>query len=368
MNKLDESLLKSFTILLVDDVPDNLKVLGDLLVLEGYKVLQVSNGEQALRVAEKEKPGLILLDIMMPGMDGFEVCRRLKENEGLRDIPVLFISALNETGDIVKALNAGGVDYINKPFRAEEVKARVGTHLMLYRQSKELQKLVAEKDKFFSIIAHDLRGPSSGFMALSNQLADESRILTDIQRKKMTTLMNHSAKNTYKLLENLLQWSKMVQGITTFSPERLNLKILIGECVNLKWEMARAKNINLAMDVPDDLHVFADDNMIKTVIRNLLSNGIKFTPDGGNVTIFSKPTENKTVVISVKDTGIGMDLQLQENLFRIDTFNKRLGTSGEQSTGLGLILCKEFVEKHGGSIWIESVVNQGSVFSFDIPD
>ena len=161
-------------ILIVDDVPANLKVLGDMLKSEGYKVRPVLSGMQAIQVAEKEKPDIILLDVMMPDMNGYEVCKLLKENKNLCDIPVIFISALSDTADIVKALNSGGVDYISKPFQGEEVRARVATHIKLYLQNKELQKLNAEKNKFFSIIAHDLRGPLGGLMGLAEIISDES--------------------------------------------------------------------------------------------------------------------------------------------------------------------------------------------------
>src|ERR1035437_6045005 len=160
-------------ILIVDDVSTNLKILGAILKNSGYKVRPVPHGILALQATEREKPDLILLDIMMPDMDGYEVCRRLKENPKFCDVPIIFISALSEPDDIVRALNTGGVDYITKPFRAEEVKARVATHLKLYKQSKELKELNATKDKFFSIIAHDLRGPLSGLIGLAELVTDE---------------------------------------------------------------------------------------------------------------------------------------------------------------------------------------------------
>ena len=365
---------KKSSILLVDDVPANLKLLGGILHDEGYGIRSAINGELALEVAEKEKPDLILLDIMMPGIDGFEVCRRLKANPGLADIPVIFISAMGDTGAIVKSLTLGGVDYINKPFQAEEVIARVSTHLKLHKQSmallnlnKELQELNVTKDKFFSIIAHDLRGPLGGFLGLTKIIANEPQILTDDQNKEMASALYSSAQNTYDLLQNLLEWSQMVRGNTTFIPQNLVLKDIITECLSLATESAREKSISLIMEISDELQVFADSNMLQTIIRNLLSNSIKFTRHRGRVTIAAEPAENNMIVISVKDTGIGMNNEMVQNIFRIDVNTKRTGTNNEASTGLGLLLCKEFVEKHGGEIVVKSVENKGSEFFFTIP-
>ena len=205
MSAIIEPVGKISTILLVDDVAANLKLLGEILSTEGYKIRQVTSGLQALKVASIEKPDLILLDIMMPGMDGFEVCRQLKLNEGLKDIPVIFISALNDTENIVKALAAGGVDYINKPFQEQEVLARVRTHLKLRCQNRELFELNATKDRFFSIIAHDLRGPLGGFMGLTEIMADENQYFTAGERAEMMSDLRQSARNTFTLLENLLE-------------------------------------------------------------------------------------------------------------------------------------------------------------------
>lgn len=361
-------------ILIVDDVPANLKVLGDILKGEGYKVRPVPSGMLALKVAEKEKPDLILLDIMMPGMDGFEVCRRLKENPVLKNIPVIFISALNDTKDIVKALHAGGVDFITKPFQAEEVLARVSTHLKLFKQSeklliqsKELQALNATKDKFFSIIAHDLRGPLGGFMALSELMADESQAFTPEQKKGMITALGSSSRNIFNLLENLLEWSQMQQGNTAFRPQIINLKKIATDCIKINGDAARAKGITVSADISQDQEVFADTNMLQAVIRNLVSNAIKFTPKGGQVSVSAGLAENNTSVIFVKDSGIGMNPQMVADLFKINVNSSRPGTEGENSTGLGLLLCKEFVEKHEGELWVESKEGLGSAFYFSIP-
>jgi signal transduction histidine kinase len=361
------SILNIPNILIVDDIPANLKVLGDILKGEGYKVRPVPSGALALQVAEKERPDLILLDIMMPDMDGYEVCRRLKENKLLHDIPVIFISALSETNDVVKALKFGGVDYITKPFRAEEISARVKTHIKLRRQSIELQELNVTKDRFFSIIAHDLRGPMGGFMGLTDLLTEELSNMSMAEIQEFLWSMRDSATNLFKLLENLLQWARVQQGGIIFSRERVLFRPIVTESLEMIQESAKKKGITIICDISDQLEVFADGNLIQTVIRNLVSNAVKFSTRGGTVNISAKTTEDESVEISVKDMGIGMNPYMVENLFRIDVKNGRPGTEGEQSTGLGLLLCKEFIEKHGGHIRVESEVGKGSVFTFNIP-
>lgn len=354
-------------ILIVDDVLANLRLLDHILREKGYKVRPVTNGTLALQVAEKEKPDLVLLDIMMPDIDGFEVCRRFKENPKLSDVPIIFISALNDTKDIVKALTSGGADYITKPFKAEEVRVRVATHLNIYFQQKELQKLNAQKDKFFSIIAHDLRGPFSSFLGVT-QLLDE--MLPELSREEIRDFaasMRTSATNLYSLLENLLQWAKNQQGLTPFTPMKELLLSLVNESILTLLEPAKNKGIEIVINIDSNIEVFADKNMLQTVIRNLVSNAIKFTPKGGNITLSAKANSASDVEISVKDSGIGMDEAMVNNLFQLDAKTNRPGTEGEMSTGIGLLLCKDFVETHGGAIRVESEEGKGSVFQFNIP-
>ncbi len=365
----DNTLNNRFTpnILMVDDVGTNLKLLDDILNPEGYKTRPVPNGELALIAAEKEKPDLILLDIMMPGIDGFEICRRLKENPGLSDIPIIFISALGDTDNIVKALTAGGVDYINKPFQAEEVKARVRTHLKLHRQSKELRELNATKDKFFSIIAHDLRGPFSGFLGLSKLLAEELPGLTQKEIQKMSGSMRDSATNLFNLLENLLEWSRMQQGGIIFNPESIWLMSIMNDSMSPVMDSADKKGVEIRYEIHADLEVFADAYMLASTIRNLASNAVKFTRKGGKITIAAKTVPGNLVEFSVRDTGIGMNPEMVADLFRIDVQNNRRGTENEPSSGLGLLLSKDFVEKHQGQIWVDSEEEKGSTFYFTLP-
>ncbi|MEI6436661.1 MAG: hybrid sensor histidine kinase/response regulator [Bacteroidota bacterium] len=360
-------------ILIVDDIPENLKILADILEDEGYKVRPVLNGIQALQVAEKEKPDIILLDILMPGMDGFEVCQRLKESQNLNDVPIIFISALSETNNIVNALKSGGADYIIKPFRAEEVKARVATHLKLFQQRQELlqrsddlQKLNAEKDKFFSIIAHDLRSPFHGFLGLTQIIAEELSNMTLNEIQKIAVTMRNSATNMFRLLENLLEWAQMAQGLIPFNPEVVHLPTFMRKSLSMSRESAISKGIELTSDIPDELMVFADPNMLQTIIRNLVSNAVKFTSKGGTINVSAKAAGDSSVEISIKDDGIGMNTEMLGDLFRLDVKTNRDGAEGEPSAGLGLILCKDFIERHGGKLSVESEEGKGSRFSFSI--
>lgn len=234
-------------------------------------------------------------------------------------------------------------------------------------KNEELQKLNAEKDKFFSIIAHDLRGPLGGILGIAEMMEEGIEDFTDDEKKVIMTHLVSSARNTFTLLENLLEWAQMDRGLSKFSPQKLDLNVMVTECRNIVTETAIKKRIELIVAIPNQQEVVADKNMVQTVIRNLLSNAIKFTPQGGKVTISAMPAENNMVVVSVKDTGIGMNDKMRSDLFRIDTNTKRPGTEGEHSTGLGLLLSKEFVSKLGGKIWVESEEFKGTVFSFTIP-
>ncbi len=354
-------------ILIVDDISANLVLLGHILRNIGYKVRPVPNGELALKVAENEKPDLIFLDIMMPDMDGFEVCRRIKSNSKLSDIPIIFISALNDTDDIVKALECGGADYITKPFKAEEVKARAAIHLRLHLQNVELIKANAEKDKFFSIIAHDLRSPFSCFLGMTQTLED---ILPDLSMEEIHSFaksMRSSATNLFRLLENLLEWSRIQQGLIPFEPEESALLPVTEESLSIIYESAAKKGVEIELDIPEDLIVLTDKNMALTILRNLISNAVKFTPKGGKVTISAKKSNKDFAEISVTDTGIGMPPSILDNIFRPDVKTNREGTDGEASTGLGLLLCREFIDRNKGTIKVISEDGVGSVFTFTVP-
>jgi len=235
-------------------------------------------------------------------------------------------------------------------------------------RTTELQAIDAEKDKFFSIIAHDLRSPLSGFLGLTEVISEGFQQMDLEEIREIILLMKNSATNLYQLLQNLLEWSGMQRGLITFSPTSILLRPKIAESIELVMQAAALKDIEISLDVADDIAVSADINMVGVILRNLLSNAIKFTPKGERIAVSAKSISNYMIQISVKDTGIGMNQNIIDNLFRINTNTNRKGTEGEYSTGLGLIISKDFVEKHGGKLSIESEKGEGTVFHFTLPN
>jgi len=234
-------------------------------------------------------------------------------------------------------------------------------------KNEELIKLNAEKDKFFSIIAHDLRSPFQGFLGLTELMTEELPSMSQDEIQEMNVMMKDSASNLFRLLENLLEWARMQRGITTFHPRSILLKPATIENMATVQESANKKEIGISCKIPEDLVVFGDENMLGCMIRNLASNAVKFTLTGGKVTIAAKPISNGRIEISIKDTGIGMSKEMIDNLFRLDINTSRKGTAGEPSTGLGLIICKDFIEKHGSKLRIESEEEKGTTFYFTLP-
>lgn len=381
MNNSFTELPRKPLILIVDDIPKNLQVLSSILSNYGYQISFASNGKQALSVIKTGKPDLILLDIMMPEMDGYEVCKILKEKEDTANIPVIFLTGISEMTDIIKGLQIGAVDYVTKPFNSTELTIRVKTHLELklardtiieyvnelQQTQDELKQANANKDKFFSIIAHDLRGPFSGFLGLSELLTTEFDQLEKTEIVQIGESLNKAAKRVFELIENLLEWARAQMGRIEFTPVQINLQEAIDRISKIFKATANNKDISLENNVDDDIIVFADNNMLNTILRNLTSNALKYTVRGGKITYSSNAQDDNSIEINVTDTGVGMKEEVMEKLFRIDVKHSTPGTEKEQGTGLGLLLCKEFVEKHNGKISVKSVLNQGSTFTFTLP-
>ena len=233
-------------------------------------------------------------------------------------------------------------------------------------KNEQLQAINAEKDKFFSIIAHDLRGPLSAFVAATQILTEEVQTMETKDILDITMSMKTSATNIFSLLENLLEWSRLKRGGLDFVPEKLNLGKTVSECVAVLSESARKKEIDILVYIPNEMEVLADKHMLETVVRNLISNAIKFTFTGGKVSVTAEYTGDHSAEIRVIDSGIGMTPELKNKLFMINEKTNRNGTKGELSTGLGLLLCKEFIEQCGGKIWVNSEAGKGSTFFFTL--
>ncbi|MGQ9819705.1 MAG: ATP-binding protein [Candidatus Kapaibacteriales bacterium] len=248
----------------------------------------------------------------------------------------------------------------------QEVERRKVIEAELRKSEQQLREVNATKDKFFSIIAHDLKNPIGAFKNVLELLYESYNDFTKEELIEFIEPLNDSAKQLFNLLENLLLWSRAQTGRIEKNPETFNLYELIKQNINLLKLQAENKNITLTNEVNDQIEVFADMNMITTVIRNLINNAIKFTPNGGRITITAM-TQNDFATVCITDTGIGMSIEDQQKLFRLDTHHTNLGTNKEKGTGLGLIICKEFVEANGGRIWVESKEGEGSRFCFTIP-
>jgi signal transduction histidine kinase len=355
-------------IFVVEDIPRNLQIVCNMLKKEGYRIGAAGSGKQALGMIEEAKPDLVLLDVMMPEMDGFEVCEQLKKNPATKDIPVIFLTAKTEITDIVKGFEAGAVDYVTKPFNSTELLTRVKTHLQLKFTWDLLRELIATRDKFFAIIAHDLINPLQALIFSADLLHSSYDSLDDEMRKEYIKRFYNNSTQIAALLENLLDWSSAQRGKIPFHPGRIDLGFLAGENVDLLKENAKKKNISVSLEIAPETIAFGDENMIRAVIRNLLSNALKFTEPGGEVRISaSKPDGNDKVEITVSDNGIGINEEEIQDFFRIDVRHNSRGTANEKGTGLGLILCKEFVEKNNGTIKVTSVPGSGSSFTFTLP-
>ena len=353
-------------ILLVDDNTNNLGVLYSYLDAEQFTVLVSQSGERGVELARREKPDLILLDILLPGMSGFETCAKLKEIPQTAEIPVIFISALTDVDDKVRGFHAGGVDYITKPFQHEEVLARINTHLTIKRQREELNRLNATKDRFFSIIAHDLRGPFMGLLGALELLRDSRSDMDEDTTHDLIVNLYETSERTYHLLENLLEWAGSQQRSAKATPRPLAMGEMVRETVNLFHSSADQKNITVSVAIPDDLTAYADRNMINTVVRNLVNNAVKFTPRGGRVSI-TGTRRGELVEVTVADTGVGMEPSETKGLFSLAGLTSRPGTEGERGSGLGLLLAHDYIIRNQGTLTVESRPGEGSCFTFLVP-
>ena len=357
---------KKHLIYVIDDNPMNLLLTSKILESYGCETQTAESGAVALQLIRQQKPSLILLDINMPNMDGYEVCRRIKAKDEWVDIPVIFLTANTQTENLVEGFKVGGVDYITKPFRREELWVRVITHLELADSRRTIMEMNRSRDRLYSIIAHDIRSPLSGILQTLEAIDQGYIGLEGDELKEIINLLIERTKETSTLLNSLLQWTRMQTDSQQLEFKETDLFVLIQSCIDLLRPNAEQKQLTIEVEVEEELKAWCDELSVHTVVRNLLSNAIKFTPRGGKVRICASKKELQAL-ISVSDNGIGMSPETQERIFAKGQHYTSTGTENEQGTGLGLMLVREFVNKNKGSLQVDSEVGKGTEFKVFLP-
>lgn len=363
-----------YKILIVDDVMSNVLLLKVLLTNEKFMIATANNGRHALEQVEATNPDLILLDVMMPDMNGFEVAQKLKANPQTADIPIIFLTALNSTADIVKGFQVGANDFISKPFNKEELIIRVNHQISLVaakrtilRKTEELRHVIAGRDKLYSVIAHDLRSPMGSIKMVLNMLILNLPIeKIGEEMYELLTMANQTTGDVFSLLDNLLKWTKSQIGNLNVVYQDVDLVEVMDGVVQIFSMVANLKKINIHIEKPERLIVNGDIDMVKTIMRNLLSNAIKFSKENSDVWVKMENVDGDAVV-SVQDHGCGINEEGQKKLLHTDTHFSTFGTNNEEGSGLGLLLCQDFVVKNGGKLWFTSKEGEGSTFYFSIP-
>ena len=384
--------------LCIDDESIVLDALKEQIQKEftGEFIVEVAeSGDEAMEVFEEligegyEIP-VVIADFIMPGMKGDALLEKIHSiKPAAKKILLTGQASIEGIGNAIN--KADLYRFISKPWEKDDLILTIKEALKSYDQEKtilqqneeltelninlekkvelrtqELRELNATKDKFFSIIAHDLKNPFNTMMGFTELLLDNLEDYDQDKLREFIGILSETSKQSYALLENLLEWSRSQTGRIQIAPENVDLHELVKENVNLLQNHASKKKIKLVNDVAHHFNVYADANMVRTVIRNLISNAIKYTREEGSIT--ASATETKGMVeVSITDTGIGIKPENLKKLFRIDANYSTKGTADEGGTGLGLILCKEFINKNKGEIWVESEFGKGSVFKFTLP-
>ncbi len=356
------------TILVVDDTRHNLLLMKDLLKREPWRVLFERGGADALDTAAAEHPDLILLDIMMPGMDGFETCRRLKETPGIEDVPVIFMTALDDTESKVKAFAAGGVDFVTKPVQKEETLARIKAQLQLRRLRDELKREIAAKDEaikdldgYAHTVAHDLKNPLQGLMVLTETLLFEGGSVTEAERLEWTKMIHEASTRLNNIVHELLVFASVRQQDVVAEP--------VDMAENMRSALFRVQTLvegrRARLVLPESLpRALGYGSWIEEIWANLISNALKY---GGNppvVEVGGHNGENGRPVFWVKDNGHGI---APENIGRLFETFTRLEQTRAEGTGLGLSIVKRILQKLDGDITVDSTVGEGSTFAFTLP-
>jgi two-component system, sensor histidine kinase and response regulator len=360
-------------ILAVDDTRDNLILVQTILESEGYEIDLVTDGIKALKQVEKSPPDLILLDVMMPGMDGYEVTRRIRKNPALSYIPILLITAFHESS-VVEGLDAGADDFIRKPFDTDELLARVRSLLRLKHSLDEQQKMARQREDFVSRLTHDLRTPLVAADRMLNLFELETFCKISPEMKQAIAVMIRSNQNLMQMVNTLLEVYRFEAGKKTLNYESCNLREIAQEVVSELSPLTSEKGLTLKIDTRelDSLSknagvVMGDQLEMRRVLNNLIANAIKFTDTGGIIIRISETSDanNKQdlVKIEVEDTGYGIAPEDQATVFE----RFRQGRNKRSGSGLGLHLSRRIVEAHDGTIEFTSELGKGSLFTVQIP-
>jgi two-component system sensor histidine kinase/response regulator len=362
-----------YKILIVDDVISNVLLLKILLTNEKFQVCTANNGTTCIEQAKNEHPDLILLDVMMPDISGFDTAVILKKDEETKDIPIIFLTALNTPADLVHGFKVGASDFLTKPFNKEELVMRVTQQISLVaakriieKQNAELRATLNNRDKMYSVIAHDLRSPMASIrMVLNLVVASTSPDQVGPELYELLDKANKESEDVHDLLDNLLKWTKSQTGRLNVVIQELDLNDIIPGVVDIFEVIAETKHIKLNLQMADGpLVVTADNDMLKTIVRNFLSNAIKFSPEDSSIDIIMSKDAD-FAKISVRDHGVGIASDRLGSIFHKG--ETTYGTGGEEGSGLGLQLCQDFAQKIGGDCTVESVEGEGSTFSVTIP-
>lgn len=356
---------KNINILVVDDNHENLRIVSNFLKEEGYRIALALDGNGALKILNENRIDLVLLDVMMPEMDGYEVCKRLKADNKLKEIPVIFLTAKTHPEDIVAGFEAGGIDYLTKPFIRAELLVRVKTQVELYFSRKKLQDTIKTRDKLYSIIAHDLRTPFASISMLVDLITEENMEYGEL--KELLTQLGKITYETRSLLDNLLMWTKLQSNAIALKSQQLAVMPVFTHCLNLLEGNLKAKGISVELNIDKTLTACFDEITIHTVFRNILSNSIKFTPEGGKIFITAGHSGGNNLSIKVRDTGVGIPAHVLSKIFDDNETYSSAGTNNEKGSGLGIKLVKDLVEQNKGTVCLESEPGKGTIFTVSLP-
>jgi signal transduction histidine kinase len=374
-------------ILIIEDSHTFADYLSEVISKENYKTSVSYTGKEGFELLQNNRYNLVLLDMELPDCSGIDIIKCIRKSYNQTELPVIFISATTDEHKIIDSLELGANDFISKPFSeitlkikvknllelqnsammlAENFKIQENQNIQLQKFTKELSQLNKDKDLFISILVHDLKNPFHAILGFSDLLLYNLKNYDKPKIEKHLKLISDVSRQTYTLLEDLILWYKSQAGRIPFKPQKNVFSEICYEVVSMMNYQAEAKKITIELVDIEKTIIMADANMLKTILRNLISNAIKFTNENGEIKIVTEKNSIHATII-VSDNGVGMDDKTKASLFSFHNTNSATGTASEKGTGLGLLLCKDFVENHGGTIWVESEKGKGSNFKFTLP-